>query len=119
MPIREGSSQASTPLPSGGGAQESVGQNFEVDLASGTGSYRVPFTFPPGPRQMKPELSLGYSTGYGNGVVGLGWALSQSAITRSQVGGQPAFDDALDQFQFTGQRLVPVAGGRYRQEVEK
>ncbi len=119
MPIREGPSQASTPLPSSGGAQESVGQNFEVDLASGTGSYRIPFTFPPGPRQMKPELSLGYSTGYGNGVVGLGWALSQSAITRSQVGGQPAFDDSLDQFQFGGQRLVEVAGGRYRQEVEK
>jgi RHS repeat-associated protein len=68
---------------------------------------------------MKPELSLGYSTGYANGVVGLGWALSQSAITRSEVGGQPSFDDAKDQFQFGGQRLVPVAAGRYRQEVEK
>ncbi|MGQ0570143.1 MAG: toxin TcdB middle/N-terminal domain-containing protein [Armatimonadota bacterium] len=117
--MREGPSQASTPLPSGGGSQESVGQNFEVDLATGTGSYRVPFAFPPGPRQTKPELSLGYSTGYGNGIVGLGWSLSLSAVTRSHAEGQPAFDDAVDSFTYGGQRLVLTAGGHFRQEVEK
>jgi RHS repeat-associated protein len=96
-----------------------MGENFEVDLATGSGSYRVPLSFPPGPRQIKPALSLGYSTGYGNGSLGLGWSLPLSAISRRGVDGQPAFDDDLDSFAYGGQRLIPVGGGRYRQEVEK
>jgi RHS repeat-associated protein len=119
MALGKGVSPASVPLPQGGGAQESIGQDFEVDLATGTGSYSVPFNFPPGPRQVKPDLSLLYSSGYGNGPMGIGWSLGVPSISRSEVDGQPSFDDESDVFSYGGQRLIPLGGGRYRQEIEK
>jgi RHS repeat-associated protein len=119
MPLAEGPSDASTPLPPGGGAQDSLGESFEVDLATGSGSYTVPIALPPGPLQRKPPLSLVYGTGHGNGLVGLGWTLPLSAVARSTAAGLPGFDDTRDSFTYGGQRLVPVGGGRFRQEVEK
>ena len=119
MAFESKSDDGSVPLPEGGGAQAPTGQDFEVDLATGSGSYRIPFGLPVGPRQIRPDLALVYGTGYGNGICGPGWALPLAAVTRSQVDGQPAYDDAVDSFSLGGQRLVPVGGGRFRQAVEK
>ena len=118
MALKEGQSPISAPLPGAGGGQSSVGSNFEVDLSTGVGSYQLPLAFPPG-RHQTPSLALSYSTGHGNGLLGLGWSLGTPVISRSEIDGQPHFDDTKDSFTYGGQRLVPVGNGQYRQEIEQ
>ncbi|NVB84334.1 MAG: hypothetical protein HOV81_38515 [Kofleriaceae bacterium] len=49
----------------------------------GTATYQVPIDVPAGVRGMQPSVSLSYSSGGGNGVVGVGWSLSpRSSIDR-------------------------------------
>lgn len=119
MAFESKSDDGSLPLPEGGGAQSPTGQDFQVDLATGSGSYRIPFGLPVGPRQIRPELALVYGTGYGNGICGPGWVLPLPTISRSAIDGQPAYDDAVDTFSYGGQPLVDVGGGRFRPAVEK
>lgn len=119
MAFETKSDDGSLPLPEGGGAQSPTGQDFQVDLATGSGSYRIPFALPVGPRQIRPELALVYGSGYGNGICGPGWVLPLAAISRSTVHGRPAYDDGLDTFSYGGQPLVAVGGGRFRPAVEK
>lgn len=61
-------------LPSGGGAIGGLGEKFATDLFTGTGNFSVPITLPAGRNGLAPQLSLGDSTGNGNGLFGLGWA---------------------------------------------
>ncbi len=102
-----------TALPSGG-AGGTLGDRFQPDLVKGTGNYQVPLHFPYGPNELKPSLALTYSTGYGNGVFGLGWRLNPLRIERRTDRGVPRYDPS-DEFVLadTGV-LVPVGGGRYR-----
>ena len=62
-------------LPSGGGAAP-LGDRFEPDLVRGSGGYSMPIVCPMGPNELRPALSLSYSTGSGNGPFGLGWGLN-------------------------------------------
>lgn len=49
----------------------------------GTSSYAIQIEVPAGPRQMQPSVALSYASGRGNGLLGVGWALSpSSSITR-------------------------------------
>lgn len=95
--------------PSGGGAQSGLGEKFSPDLFTGTGNFSVPIAVPAGRNGMQPNLSLGYSTGNGNGIFGAGWALGIPGITRKTSKGIPVYDDRKDVFILSGaEDLVPV-----------
>lgn len=107
------------PLPTGGGAIRSIGETFSPDLHTGTGSYQVPLQFLPGPGGFRPEMSLVYSSGGGNGPFGIGWLMPLLQITRKTEGGLPAYDDDTDRFLLDRQELVPLGGRRYRHRKEE
>ena len=95
--------------PQGGGALSGLGEKFSPDLYTGTGNFSVPIVIPPGRNGFQPELTLGYSTGTGNGVFGSGWSLGLSAITRKTSKGIPIYDDKADIFILSGaEDMVPV-----------
>jgi hypothetical protein len=95
--------------PKGGGALQGIGEKFSPDLYTGTGNFMVPIALPPGRNGFKPQLSLSYSTGKGNGPFGLGWGLSVPGVARKTSGGIPHYDDAQDIFILSGSEdLVPV-----------
>ncbi|HLW32896.1 MAG TPA: SpvB/TcaC N-terminal domain-containing protein, partial [Aequorivita sp.] len=96
--------------PQGGGAQSGLGEKFSPDLFTGTGNFSVPIAVPPGRNGFQPELTLGYSSGNGNGTFGLGWALGIPGITRKTSRGIPVYSDSQDVFILSGaEDLVPVA----------
>ena len=105
-------------LPSGGGALRSLGESFQPDLLRGSGNYAVPIEVPPGPNGLRPQLSLRYSTGQGNGPFGVGWQLGvPPAIVRATDRGVPRYDDG-DTLLLGGDVLVDVGGGRWRPQAD-
>src|SRR5262245_7520715 len=94
-------------LPQGGGALKGIGETFQANLFSGTGSFSIPiFTSPS--RGLTPSLNLSYSSVSGNGPFGLGWQLSIPVITRKTEKGLPRYDDR-DTFVMSGaEDLVPL-----------
>lgn len=94
--------------PSAGGALKGLGEKFSPDLFTGTGNYSVPISLPPGRNGFQPELSLQYSTGNGNGPLGLGWALSIPGMMRQTSKGIPKYE-GNDIFILSGaEDLIPV-----------
>src|SRR5215510_15628707 len=101
----ENSSGNSAPvisLPKGGGALRGIGEKFSPDLHTGTGNFSVPLALPPGRNGFQPQLSLGYSTGSGNGAFGLGWSLNIPGVSRQTSKGVPRYNNALDTFILSG-----------------
>src|SRR5215471_17529483 len=80
-------------LPSGGGGVSALGERFQPDLTRGTGNYSIPVNCPRGPNDLRPSLSLTYSTGSGNGPFGLGWRLNVPRIERATDRGIPRYTD--------------------------
>jgi hypothetical protein len=80
---------ASISLPKGGGAIKGIGETFQPNLFSGTGNFSVPIFTSPGRNGFGLKLTLQYSTGNGNGPLGLGWQLSIPRITRKTEKGLP------------------------------
>jgi RHS repeat-associated protein len=107
-------------LPGGGGAIRGIDEKFATNLATGTGSTRVPIASSPGRGGFELSLSLAYDSGGGNGPFGLGWQLSAPAISRKTDKGLPLYTDAAaggrdgesaDVFVLSGaEDLVPVRG---------
>src|SRR6266480_1905080 len=94
-------------LPKGGGALHGIGEKFSPDLFTGTGNFTIPIALPPGRNGFQPQLSLGYSTGNGNGLFGLGWNLSVPGVMRKTSKGIPRYD-GNDTFLLSGaEDLVP------------
>ncbi|MGH9892792.1 MAG: SpvB/TcaC N-terminal domain-containing protein, partial [bacterium] len=92
---------------------------FEVD-DSGTATYTVPLVVPPGTAGMQPSLSLVYSGRSGNGMLGVGWALSGLSVihrcpaTLAQDGFIDSVDfDSSDRLCLDGQRLMLESGSGY------
>src|SRR5688572_28691336 len=97
MSNKSGTSTQAVTLPRGGGALQGIGETFAPDLFTGTGNWTVPLDLPPGRSGFQPQLSLGYSTGNGNGPFGLGWALSVPGVSRKTAKGVPRYrDDAAE-----------------------
>jgi hypothetical protein len=101
---------------------------------SGGATYSIPIAVPPGTAGMTPNLSLGYDSQRGSGIVGVGWSLNgfsairRCAETRAQdpaalSNGRVGFD-AADRFCLDGQRLMVITGtyganlSEYRTEIE-
>ncbi|WP_088278264.1 SpvB/TcaC N-terminal domain-containing protein [Ideonella sp. A 288] len=82
MSTKAGSLTDLISLPKGGGAVKGPGEKFDADLHTGTGNFSVPIALPAGRNGFKPSLSLGFSTGGGNGPFGLGWSLSVPGVSR-------------------------------------
>src|SRR5262249_8649644 len=76
MATKSNGSNQTISLPQGGGAIKGIGETFQPNLFSGTGNLSVPIFASPGPNGFGPQLSLQYSTGNGNGPLGLGWQLA-------------------------------------------
>ncbi len=126
-------------LPSGPGSVEGLGESFEPQLNSGTATYRVPLTVPPGRNGFAPRLALIYNSGNGNGPFGLGWKTDFPHIRRQTDKGQPFYTqwpdkdgidndndgetdeyDEYDTFIFSnGEELVPASDGFWRCENER
>lgn len=90
--------------------------SFSVD-ANGAAGYHLPIEIPPGIAGVQPRLSLDYNHRQGNGICGVGWALSGlSAITRTNAimaidnyCGAITFQDT-DKLALDGERLVNISG---------
>src|SRR5258706_15696387 len=74
-------------LPAGGGAVSGIGPTFDVDLNTGTASSSIPLELPPGPNGVRPELTIRYHSGAGDGILGMGCTLSLPTITRERSAG--------------------------------
>ncbi len=79
----------------------------------GSATYSLPINLPPGAGAMKPSLSLNYNSSAGNGLFGMGWALSGlSCITRgNKTIAQDSTSEKVqfnwdDVFYLDGERLV-------------
>ncbi len=119
MSGQSGVSPEILPLPKGGGAIRSIGETFSSDLHTGTGSYRIPLRFLPGPGGFQPDMGLVYSSGGGNGPFGMGWLLPVLQITRKSEGGLPTYVDEVDTFVLDREELIPLGQGRYRHRKEE
>lgn len=99
--------------------------------ADGAAGYSVPIDLPKGTGGMEPKISLGYSSGGGNGIAGLGWGINGfQKITRgpktfAKEGSYDPVDfDPDDRFYLDGEKLVCVsgtygaAGSEYRTEID-
>ena len=98
-------------LPKGGGAIQGIGEKFDVNPVTGTGSLSIPIAVSPGRSGFSPQLTLSYDSGGGNGSFGLGWNLSVPSITRKTQKGLPQYRDAEDSdiFLLSGaEDLVPT-----------
>lgn len=88
-------------LPKGPGSIEGLGSEYQPQLNTGTASYSVILTLPPGVNGHQPELSVKYEGGNGNGPLGIGWSLQTPSIRRQCEKGIPryepnGFDDNFD-----------------------
>src|SRR4051794_24001778 len=102
-------------LPSGGGAVQGLGETFQPDFHTGTGSYAIPLDIPNGPNDIAPKLTLQYHTAAGNGPFGMGFALPVLAIARSLERRVPTYRDPDDMLVLLGGgELVPLGDGGFR-----
>jgi len=118
-PQESGPLQVNTSYPAG-----SLNSSISVG-PTGAANYIIPVDIPPGRNGMKPNLSLIYNSQSGEGLLGLGWALSGlSAISRvpTDIYHEGYIDvvdfDSNDKFTLDGQRLISVGGDQYRTENE-
>ena len=78
---------------------------------SGAATYNIPISIPPGTRGVVPQLSIGYNSQGGNGLLGMGWNLSGlSAISRS--GKSLAYDNEVSTVKLTNEDLFNLDGNR-------
>ncbi len=99
---------------------------------SGAATYTIPLWAPPGPRGIQPFLALTYNSQVGNGIVGVGWAVSGPMMSIERCPRTSAEDAAPsraitltagDRFCLNGNRLrvstgaYGAAGSTYQTEI--
>ncbi|WP_301003487.1 FG-GAP-like repeat-containing protein [Phocaeicola sartorii] len=83
----------------------------------GAAIYQIPIKVVDGTNGMQPQLSVGYNSQSGNGIMGYGWGLSASSYIM-RVGKNYYYDGAADEIKLTtadnlmldGQRLIRTSG---------
>lgn len=86
---------------------------IEPPKANNTGDARLsyPIEIPPGRQGLQPNLSVNYSSGGGNGWMGLGWDIPQQSISIDTRWGVPRYDAAkeTETYLLDGEQLTPLA----------
>jgi hypothetical protein len=85
--------------PRGPASLKGLGESFSANAATGTGSYSVPITLPPG--FLLPQIALKYTGGAGRSEVGLGFRIPVLQVYRLTDKGAPKFDES-DRFGVSG-----------------
>ena len=84
---------------------------------NGTANMTYPLELPAGRQGMQPNLALSYSSGGGNGWLGIGWDISIPAITVETRWGVPRYDGTKESevYLLNGEQLVTKdAEGKHR-----
>ncbi len=84
---------------------------------SGTANMSYPIEIPAGRQGMQPNLALTYSSGGGNGWLGVGWDISIPSITVETRWGVPRYDseEESEVYVYEGEQLVSKdANGEFR-----
>ncbi|MBM4361286.1 MAG: hypothetical protein FJ104_01305, partial [Deltaproteobacteria bacterium] len=112
---RTGVTGKTVSLPKGEATLRGLEDSFSAQLSTGVATFSVPFDLPAPRGQLPLTLGLSYSSGSGQGTVGMGFALGVPFIARQTDRGSPhyedlpGFDHAQDRFVFSGgQELVPL-----------
>lgn len=79
-------------LPTGGGSLRAIGETFRPNPNTGVAAFTIPLQTS-ACRGAEPDLHLGYNSGAGNGVFGLGFSLTIPNIARKTEKGFPRYDD--------------------------
>ena len=98
-------------MPRGGGALRAIDEKFSINPSNGTAAMTVPLPLTPNRNGFTPPLALAYSSGAGNGPVGMGWTLETPAIQRKTDKRLPRYLDEPDEdvFMVSGaEDLVPL-----------
>jgi RHS repeat-associated protein len=103
-------------LPKGGGAIQGLGETFQANEFTGTATISVPLPTSPC-RGCEPQLSLTYSSGAGNGVFGLGFALGIPSVARKTSRGLPRYDDSDTFLVSSAEDLVPMPDGQREERI--
>lgn len=83
-------------LPKGGGAIRGIGEKFDTNPLTGTGTASIPIATSPGRSGFGPALALSYDSGAGNSVHGFGWSLNTPHICRKTDKGLPLYHDDVE-----------------------
>lgn len=102
---------SSPSLPKGGGAIRGIGETFQSQEFTGTAALSISVHTSPC-RGFEPQLSVDYSSGAGNGVFGLGFALSIPNIARKTSKGIPKYDDSDTFLLSNAEDLVPTGAAK-------
>jgi RHS repeat-associated protein len=91
---------------------------LRIDEGRGEARLSVPIEVPPGPGGLAPRLSLEYSSGMGNGALGVGWRLPLGEIRCALRRGIPR-QPGCEELELDGQLLVgPDPSGSWHTFVE-
>lgn len=105
---------------------------------TGQATYEIPLEVPAGPNKMQPSLGLHYSSGAGNGLLGVGWTVgglssidrggkrvaSEGRQTGVKFKNSDTAEGDADRFTLDGHKLIAVKGAygadgtEYRTETE-
>ncbi len=78
-------------MPKGGGAITGIGETFQPNGFTGTGSYSIPIPTAPA-RGSQPNLSVNYNSGAGNSPFGIGFDLALPKISIRTEKGIPKYE---------------------------
>ncbi|MEP0367424.1 MAG: SpvB/TcaC N-terminal domain-containing protein [Cyclobacteriaceae bacterium] len=101
--------------PKGGGSISSIGEKYQANAVTGTGSMSVPVSISPGRNGFTPQIALNYDSGRGNSEFGMGWNIGIPSIVRKTQKGLPKYQDneESDVFILAGaEDLVPKLDGQ-------
>ena len=109
-------------LPDGPGSIGGVGANVSVNPAMGAMSHSVGIEVPQGWPGLTPQLTLGYSSSSGTGLLGIGWSMDMPSIERATLHRLPEYK-ASDEFVAGGGDLLVKSGDvkgvpMYRSRIE-
>jgi RHS repeat-associated protein len=113
---RDAIAPLSLAAPTGGRGAGGVKSAFTVEEFTGTARLELPLAGSV-PRRLVPDLSLLYSSGTGNGPLGIGWRHSIGSIGRYTADGVPRYDER-DTFVFAGTPLVALPAESREQTLE-
>jgi hypothetical protein len=83
-------------LPTGGGAIKSMGDEWSVNLLTGTAGMSIPLAASPGRGGFGPQLALTYDSASGNGPFGMGWSIGAVSVSgRTDCGLEPVIPNHL------------------------